>query len=71
MNAEVESHYRREQQLMLSAWHEQGMRIMRAGVGSEKGGGGGGGSSWLAQQRSRSGGRGLVSSFSFFPAWVR
>lgn len=64
-NADVEARYRREQQLMLSAWHELGMRSMREGVAAAGASGARGGqpSSWLAQQRARSNGKGLVSSY--------
>ncbi|ORY88555.1 HOOK protein-domain-containing protein [Leucosporidium creatinivorum] len=63
-NADIEARYRREQQLMLSAWHELGMRSMREGVAAAGTSGARGNhqpTSWLAQQRARSNGKGLVS----------
>ncbi|GAA5927997.1 hypothetical protein JCM10213_000945 [Rhodosporidiobolus nylandii] len=65
---ELEAYYRREQQLMLSAWHDLGMRAMRermaatptrgvgtAGVGAKAYQP----QSWLAQQRARAAGKPL------------
>lgn len=60
-NSEVEARYRREQQLMLSAWHNLGMRSMREGVAAAAAGSQSQQpKSWLAQQRIRSNGKGLV-----------
>ncbi|GJN87749.1 hypothetical protein Rhopal_000704-T1 [Rhodotorula paludigena] len=65
--AEVEATYRREQQLMLSAWHDLGMRTMRERMASGASSSGGPGAaqkayqpqSWLSQQRARANGKGL------------
>ncbi|SCZ96335.1 BZ3500_MvSof-1268-A1-R1_Chr8-2g10125 [Microbotryum saponariae] len=56
--AEVEARYRREQQLMLSAWHELGMCTMREGV-ANAGHTKSQPASWMGQQRLRSNGNGL------------
>lgn len=58
-NAEVEARYRREQQLMLSAWHELGMHRMRESVASA-GASSGQPKAWLPQQRLKANGKGLV-----------
>lgn len=65
MREELETWYRREQQLMLSALHDKGMQIMRASVaGASKTGLGtsttAAPTSWLGQQRARANGSGLV-----------
>ncbi|GAA5984793.1 hypothetical protein JCM11641_002742 [Rhodosporidiobolus odoratus] len=71
-HAELEAFYRREQQLMLSAWHDLGMRAMRERVAATptRGAGTSGvgtkayqpyqGTSWLAQQRAKSTGKSLA-----------
>jgi len=64
--AEVEARYRREQQLMLVAWHDLSMRLMREGVASAPANAaraGAGNASWLSQQRAKTKGAGLVSRF--------
>ncbi|GAA6024350.1 hypothetical protein JCM10207_003313 [Rhodosporidiobolus poonsookiae] len=69
-HTELESYYRREQQLMLSAWHDLGMRHMRERVAAGATGGQGTAAvgpkayqpqSWLSQQRMRANGKGLGS----------
>lgn len=62
--AEVEARYRREQQLMLVAWHDLSMRLMREGVANAPANAaraGAGNASWLSQQRAKAKGAGLVS----------
>ncbi|BGP29212.1 hypothetical protein JCM10296v2_000950 [Rhodotorula toruloides] len=66
-SAETERIYRREQQLMLSAWHDLSMRTMRERIAASATGGTGAGGqqrpyqpqSWLSQQRVRVNGKGL------------
>ncbi|GAA6040131.1 hypothetical protein JCM8097_002041 [Rhodosporidiobolus ruineniae] len=67
-HVELESFYRREQQLMLSAWHDLGMRAMRERVAATPTRGAGTAAvgpnayqpqSWLSQQRQKAAGRGL------------
>ncbi|BGP45203.1 hypothetical protein JCM10450v2_001020 [Rhodotorula kratochvilovae] len=66
--AEVEATYKREHQLMLSAWHDLGLRTMRERLADGVAGSGGGApqsktyqpQSWLSQQRARANGRGLI-----------
>ncbi|GAA5846488.1 hypothetical protein JCM9279_006711 [Rhodotorula babjevae] len=65
--AEIELTYKREHQLMLSAWHDLGMRTMREGLGAGSAGSSLSASagprtyqpqSWLSQQRARANGKG-------------
>ncbi|GAA5907780.1 hypothetical protein JCM5296_004534 [Sporobolomyces johnsonii] len=60
---EIEATYRREQQLMLSAWHDLGMKAMREGIASSSSASAPGKpyqpQSWLSQQRQKANGRGL------------
>ncbi|KAM0787021.1 hypothetical protein ACM66B_006288 [Microbotryomycetes sp. NB124-2] len=66
--AELEARYRREQQLMLSAWHDLGMRHMREGVANEASSSRATAAqrnqlqptSWLAQQRARTVDKSLI-----------
>ncbi|GAA5840875.1 hypothetical protein JCM11251_007628 [Rhodosporidiobolus azoricus] len=73
-HSELEAFYRREQQLMLSAWHDLGMRAMRERVAATPTRGAGTSAvgpkayqqqpayqphSWLNQQRAKSTGKGL------------
>ncbi|GEM12012.1 hypothetical protein Rt10032_c18g6029 [Rhodotorula toruloides] len=69
-SAETELIYRREQQLMLSAWHDLSMRTMRERIAASATGETGPGGqqrpyqpqSWLSQQRARVNGKGLRHS---------
>ncbi|GAA5856523.1 hypothetical protein JCM8547_008784 [Rhodosporidiobolus lusitaniae] len=72
-HSELESYYRREQQLMLSAWHDLGMRQMRERVAATPTRGAGTANvgikayqpqSWLGQQRAKAAGRGLHAKFN-------
>ncbi|GAA5963914.1 hypothetical protein JCM21900_001145 [Sporobolomyces salmonicolor] len=62
-SAEIEATYHREQQLMLSAWHDLGMKAMRQGIASSSSASAPGKpyqpQSWLSQQRQKANGRGL------------
>ncbi|GAA5909448.1 hypothetical protein JCM6882_002647 [Rhodosporidiobolus microsporus] len=71
-HSELEAYYRREQQLMLSAWHDLGMRAMRERVAATPTRGAGTAAvgpkayqptyqpqSWLSQQRAKAAGKGL------------
>lgn len=57
---EVESHYRKENALMLGAWQEEGLRRAREGIADAAKRASIAPSSWLGRQRSRGAGKVLV-----------
>lgn len=62
--AEMESLYRRESQLMLSAVHDLGMKVMREETAASASGTRAPPQSWLGQSRSRVNGNGLVRALT-------